>query len=485
MLTAVKRNTKKANTKGRRFTSAIGLSLIALLNYSAFTFAAQRVVVSEAQIQVDDQSQRTQQAALKKALRQVFIKMSGSTHVLDNAGVRAALSSPQSLLRSYRFAYENGQTYYVAEFDQAKLNEILQREMLPLWGDRRPETIVWLVEEGENETRSILDESVNTELQLALKKTAKERGVPLSLPLMDLTDNVNISTYDVWGRFVEPLRQASVRYNIDNIIGARVYPNDPSAIPDLPENAVPSGTVESLDDVLSKESQDTMSEMGADATVTGDSAEGYSHQSAMSRSTPSTLLGAEGEAQSEANGDDTESNGNVSNSEQAFDAALNNRDDSAVPFTMNEFADYAKRADEGKYALDWVFVGGGKVSYGSIYGDSPQALGKQLIDAYSNYLSSLYAVVGIEVSEREVITVSIANIGSINSYASATDYLNSLSVIESATLVEQSGTVATYSLTLVGTVDDLLNSIQLEGRLLSVTDAYGQTVKGHSFYWSN
>ena len=208
-----------------------------------------------------------------------------------------------------------------------------------------------------------------------------------------------------------------------------------------------------------------MSEMGADATVTGDS--------------------AEGEAQSEVNGDDTESNGNVSNSEQAFDAALNNRDDSAVPFTMNEFADYAKRADEGKYALDWVFVGGGKVSYGSIYGDSPQALGKQLIDAYSNYLSSLYAIVGIEVSEREVITVSIANIGSINSYASATDYLNSLSVIESATLVEQSGTVATYSLTLVGTVDDLLNSIQLEGRLRSVTDAYGQTVKGHSFYWSN
>ena len=84
-----------------------------------------------------------------------------------------------------------------------------------------------------------------------------------------------------------------------------------------------------------------------------------------------------------------------------------------------------------------------------------------------------------------MITVSIANIGSINSYASATDYLNSLSVIESATLVEQSGTVATYSLTLVGTVDDLLNSIQLEGRLRSVTDAYGQTVKGHSFYWSN
>ena len=156
-----------------------------------------------------------------------------------------------------------------------------------------------------------------------------------------------------------------------------------------------------------------------------------------------------------------------------------------MPFTMNEFANYAKRADEGDYALDWVFVGGGKVSYGSIYGDSPEALGNQLIDAYSNYLSSLYAIVGIEASEREVIKVSIANIGSVKSYASATDYLNSLSVIENATLVEQSGSVATYSLTLIGTVDDLLNSIKLESKLRPVTDSYGQTVKGHSFYWSN
>ncbi|MEC7511242.1 MAG: DUF2066 domain-containing protein, partial [Pseudomonadota bacterium] len=81
--------------------------------------------------------------------------------------------------------------------------------------------------------------------------------------------------------------------------------------------------------------------------------------------------------------------------------------------------------------------------------------------------------------------VSIANIGSVKSYASATDYLNSLSVIENATLVEQSGSVATYSLTLIGTVDDLLNSIKLESKLRPVTDSYGQSVKGHSFYWSN
>ena len=454
MLTAVERNTNKGNRKRWRCKQFLGLSLIALLNYTTLVEAAQRVVVNEAQIQVDDQSQKTQQAAQKKALRQVFVKMSGSTRVLENAGIRAALTSPQSLLRSYRFAFENGKTYYVAEFDQTKLSELLQREMLPLWGDRRPETIVWLAIEDESDARIILDESLNTELQHALKQTAKERGVPLSLPLMDLTDSVNISTYDVWGRFAGPLRTASVRYNVDNIIGARVYRNDASAIPDLPDNAVPSGTVESLDDVLSDET--LTNEQGADAV------------DALSNNENNDFIDQQAIQAEQVN----------------IETPVTAEDSTLIPFTMDEFADYAKRAEEGEYALDWVFIGGGKVSYGSIYGDSPEALGSQLVDAYSNYLSSLYAVVGIEASEREVVNVSIANIGSISSYASATDYLNSLSVIESASLIEQSGSVAVYSLTLIGTYDDLLNSIKLESKLRPVTDAYGQTVKGHSFYWN-
>ncbi|GFD70498.1 DUF2066 domain-containing protein [Alteromonas sp. KUL106] len=454
MLTAVERNTNKGNRKRWRCKQFLGLSIIALLNYTTLVDAAQRVVVNEAQIQVDDQSQKTQQAAQKKALRQVFVKMSGSTRVLENAGIRAALTSPQSLLRSYRFAFENGRTYYVAEFDQTKLSELLQREMLPLWGDRRPETIVWLAKEDESDARIILDESLNTELQHALKQTAKERGVPLSLPLMDLTDSVNISTYDVWGRFAGPLRTASVRYNVDNIIGARVYRNDASAIPDLPDNAVPSGTVESLDDVLSDETLTNEQDVDAVDALSNNENNDFIDQQAIQ-------------------------------AEQAnIETPVTAEDSTLIPFTMDEFADYAKRAEEGEYALDWVFIGGGKVSYGSIYGDSPEALGSQLVDAYSNYLSSLYAVVGIEASEREVVNVSIANIGSISSYASATDYLNSLSVIESASLIEQSGSVAVYSLTLIGTYDDLLNSIKLESKLRPVTDAYGQTVKGHSFYWN-
>lgn len=473
-------------TKRAKFMVRACLSILVSISviYTPLVSATQRIVVNKAQIQVDDQSQRTQQQALKKALRQVIIKLSGSADVITNPGVKAALSSPQSFLRSYRFGFEGDKTFYIAEFDQAKLSALLQREMLPLWGAVRPETIVWIAEEREDGSRTILDESSVSTLNDTLEHTAKERGVPISFPLMDLTDSVNITTFDVWGRFVEPLRFASTRYATDNIIGARIYKNDPSIIPELPEHPVPSGTVETLENALAGEEQEVSLLSSEQQANTDDIQQNTFEQSTFEQT---------------AIGDNQQSNSNVlntdsTNGEQPNDGASNNNEtayeneDEAgapiVPFTMDEFAEHAKRAEEGDYALDWVFIGKSNVSYGSIYGDTPETLAAQLIDAYSNYLSSLYAVVGIVAEDREIISISVANVGTINSYAKASKYLNNLSVVENATLTQQQGTVATFSVTLLGTVDDFLNSLRLESAMKPVTDAYGQQVEALNFYWS-
>ncbi len=72
----------------------VSASLLLSVSTPMSAFAAQRVVVNEAHIEVDDQSQRTQQAALKKALQQVLVKMSGSTSVLDNARCKGRLARP-------------------------------------------------------------------------------------------------------------------------------------------------------------------------------------------------------------------------------------------------------------------------------------------------------------------------------------------------------------------------------------------------------
>lgn len=448
---------------GRHFCGkSIGSPLRAILLtgslLTSFNLQATQVIETNvAQIPVADQSQRSQDKAVKAAFERVMVKMSGKREVLDNPGVSAAMRTPQAYLRSYRYAYEGATIFYVAEFDKPKLNDLLQRESLPLWGERRPETILWLAIEDETGERSILDESAAHPLHEVLRNKAKQRGLPLSLPLMDLTDSATISIYDVWGRFIQPLTNASSRYSVDNVIGARLYENKADSV-----SAVPGEKARLAEDKA---------------------ASGATQPSNASHSKSMQFNRIDKEMENTFDQDGARDNGVATNGE-----VLSGRTggSNVAPFTMDEFTQHAQRADNGAYALDWVFVGGGQITYGSIFADDPNQLSEKLVNAYANYLSSQYAIIpGQSDAERVTIDVSIANIDSITSYANATSYLNSLSVVERAALVKQQGSVATFSVTLLGTAQDLLNTVQLESRLRPVTDAYGQAVQSYTFYWSD
>ena len=449
---------RKGSVRGCLGFWATSIVLSALV--SGHVEATQVIQTNIAAIAVDDQSQRSQDSALKSAFKQVMIKITGNKDALQNPGVKAALRTPQAYLRSYRFDFQEGEILYVAEFDKIKLNELLQREGLPLWGERRPETLLWLAtEDSESGERQLLDETTPSEMREHLSAKAKERGLPLSFPLMDLTDRSTISIYDVWGRFVQSLTQASHRYSVDNVIGARVYKNEPGTVSEVPGE---TARLEQLQlDATRGDSQDL-----ATADLNDNPVAHESDYTAESAEQPYNT-----NAMSEAGDDDSvEGVTNVS----------------MPPFTMDEFTTYAQRAEQGDYALDWVFVGGGKVSYGSIFADDPATLASLLVDAYSNYLSAQYAIIpGASDAEKVTITVSIANVNSVTSYANATAYLNSLSVVDSAALIQQEGSVATYTITLLGSAQDLINTVRLENKLRPVTDVYGQVVESYTFYWGN
>ena len=449
---------RKGSVRGCLGLWATSIVLSALV--SGHVEATQVIQTNIAAIAVDDQSQRSQDSALKSAFKQVMIKITGNKDALQNPGVKAALRTPQAYLRSYRFDFQEGETLYVAEFDKIKLNELLQREGLPLWGERRPETLLWMAtEDSESGERQLLDETTPSEMREHLSAKAKERGLPLSFPLMDLTDRTTISIYDVWGRFVQSLTQASNRYSVDNVIGARVYKNEPGTVSEVPGE---TARLEQLQlDATRGDSQDL-----ATADLNDNPVAYERDYTAESAEQPYNT-----DAMSEAGDDDSvEGVTNVS----------------MPPFTMDEFTTYAQRAEQGDYALDWVFVGGGKVSYGSIFADDPATLASLLVDAYSNYLSAQYAIIpGASDAEKVTITVSIANVNSVTSYANATDYLNSLSVVDSAALIQQEGSVATYTITLLGSAQDLINTVRLENKLRPVTDVYGQVVESYTFYWGN
>lgn len=403
--------------------------------------ASVRIETNIARVTVPDQSTSSQRKAVTKALSDVLIKMTGQPDAVRNPALRSAIRSASQYLLSYRFEITtDNELQYVAEFDKDALMTLLREQELPVWGERRPESLVWLAIEGDDHKRFILDEgqaqSQQSEIANVMTQVANDRGIRLSLPLMDLTDTQAISVYDVWGRFAERLSAASARYTVDGVLGARLYKPSVSDVPEFEQPEIPDAP--------------------ADETPQPDAGE-------MTQS-------------SDLQTDE-------------FGNPIEDTDDGAaeptMPFTSSEFEQMNQRAKSGDYALDWVLIRGADIQFGSLYGDSPDELVASLVNEYATYLGGQYAIVpGQNLGEDHKITIWVANMDSLENYVKAQRYLSSLSVVSKATLSQTQGTVAAFDIWLMGSYEDLLKTLSLEPRLNPVTDAFGQPVEGNNFYWN-
>ncbi|WP_147291795.1 DUF2066 domain-containing protein [Alteromonas aestuariivivens] len=395
-----------------------------LAGLAAPTVATEVVETNRAKIPVADQSRESLSRASREALAQVVVKMSGKRDSVKNPVLSAAIRNPTKLLRSYQFEVIDQTLYLVADFDAESIESILRTEGFPIWDQRRPDGLLWLALEQDNGNRVILDEANSRELGQVITTTAEQRGVPVSMPLMDITDSQAISIYDVWGQFASSLTQASQRYGADFVLGARIYRNDGLSSAEFS----PSGSGEPGDG-------------------------GNEQEDALYRA--------------------------LANERQA---KLQGR----ASFSDEEFRAMNANTGEGDYALDWVLIGGDKVHVGTLYGESPVQLSENLLHEYADFLAGKFAIVPVdEPGEASSVEISVANLDSLNRYVEALRYLNSLSVVDAAVLEQQSGSVGTFRLGLIGSFEDFATAVALENHLQPVTDGAGQRVEGKHYYWND
>lgn len=199
----------------------VAVSLL-LVGLSAGTSQAVQVDnLYQGQVSVPSQSSQSRNEAVRSAFRQVLVKIAGSESVASNATLISALRRPNNYLSQYSYTQQDRQVYLVANFDQDKVNLLLQKAQVGIWGKHRPLITVWLIEENGNR-RSIIADSSPEPMVTAFKRQASTYGLPVNFPLMDLTDAMEVSTGDVWGRFQRPLTEASSRYNSEAIVVIRL-----------------------------------------------------------------------------------------------------------------------------------------------------------------------------------------------------------------------------------------------------------------------
>lgn len=178
--------------------------------------------IYKARLGVDGRDARALGAARRAGLAEVVIKASGDPLALEHPEVAAALAGAQDFLLGYSYEEDaQGALLLRLEYDEQAVQQLLRESELRLWTANRPLILTWLViSDGAGRRFASLDAA--PEASEVLRGSFARRGVPLQMPLYDLSDTAAISPGEAWRQSSAALAAASSRYRGTQLLAGRV-----------------------------------------------------------------------------------------------------------------------------------------------------------------------------------------------------------------------------------------------------------------------
>ncbi len=174
---------------------------------------------------VPNQSAKERDQAFKRDLARVLVKVSGNPNAAQVAALSSVLSNAGNLVVEYRYrtvplSQGGGQKLW-ARFDAKAVDKALIQGGQGTWGRGRPTVVAWVLDAG-----SIVADDPNAPIVSSMRKEAQQRGLPLVIPLMDLTDQKRVSGFDIRTLFLPALQSASQRYGAHAMLIGVINPAD-------------------------------------------------------------------------------------------------------------------------------------------------------------------------------------------------------------------------------------------------------------------
>jgi hypothetical protein len=212
------------------------LALVSVAESVAATFPnLYSVIVPRNLDSAPDTSPRLEEERIRVAMARLLTRITGRR----DAAFEPALSSLRDNAGDY--VEQIGpldRDNMIVRFNPGNVESALVALDQPIWGPQRPQTLLWIAIDGGFGERAILsaespllaESSEFDELQARYREelaaVADERGLLLTLPLLDLEDMNALTFVDVWGGFNDRVRAASERYAADDILVGRVRLTD-------------------------------------------------------------------------------------------------------------------------------------------------------------------------------------------------------------------------------------------------------------------
>ncbi len=188
----------------------------------------------QARIPVNSQSFNLPVSVKQQALAKVVKKVTGLADITEINDIDRLLSKADVLMLQSAFETNNQPIIYgsapylaVLTFNELAVNQELDSLLAPIWSKNRPEILIWIATEFEGK-REILGKQnpLDNRLITSLQLMGNQLGLPLRLPLMDIEDQSFLHPIDVWGLFLNPIEDASLRYSHDMILSGRIEQRD-------------------------------------------------------------------------------------------------------------------------------------------------------------------------------------------------------------------------------------------------------------------
>ena len=106
-------------------------------------------------------------------------------------------------------------------FDQTRLGQVLRKNGIRVWSEQRPEILVWLAV-GDPQGHELFRPEVMPEIDRELRQAAAQWGLPVALPMLDLTDQQNLSVEDLWSGKEERIQAAASRYETAVVLAGQL-----------------------------------------------------------------------------------------------------------------------------------------------------------------------------------------------------------------------------------------------------------------------
>lgn len=187
----------------------------------------------EATIPVKNQEREGRDEAIRLALIEVLVRVSGRKNIAESEEyprIKGSLVNATNYAQQFRFRDKTPNKYITAgelplelwvKFDPVVVNKLLRDNNVPIWDKTRPGTLLWLVVE-ERGQRELFSQGSNNAVRAVVDERARIRGLPMHYPLLDNVDSAALQVSEVWGNFAEIILSASQRYQNESVLVGRL-----------------------------------------------------------------------------------------------------------------------------------------------------------------------------------------------------------------------------------------------------------------------